>query len=124
MELLNLLERQEKISHNVAKIFAQLIAPLAPHLADELWHTLGEKGFVVESTWPTFDPSLLVSDTVTIAVQVNGKLRGQIEIATDATEDAVRSAAEVQENVKKHLEGKTLKKAIYVKGKLMSFVVA
>lgn len=123
MELLNVLEKEEKISADLAKTFSQLLAPLAPHLAEELWSMADGKGFVIDQTWPTFDASLLVTDTMTIVVQVNGKVRASISVATDADEKSIIAAAKEQENVQKFLEGKQPKKEIYVKGKLVSLVV-
>ncbi|MBU1703443.1 leucine--tRNA ligase, partial [Patescibacteria group bacterium] len=105
------------------RILVRLIAPLAPHLAEELWKHLGGKKSVFNEKWPEYDPALTVSATVTLAVQVNGKLRGQVEVATGISlEEALKAAAEV-ENVAKHLEGKEIVKKIYVPGKLVSFVV-
>ncbi len=123
MELLNLLETQPGIAVATAKTFVLLLAPLAPHLADELWAHLGGQGFVVEQTWPTFDPALLKTDTLAIAVQVNGKLRGQVTVAADLPEKEIIAAAKAEPNVAKFLEGQVLKKEIYVTGRLVSFVV-
>jgi leucyl-tRNA synthetase len=121
MEFLNAVEGKE-ISSNTAQIFTRLLAPLAPHLTEELWETLGGKGFVVDQSWPEFESKYLHSDTVTIAVQVNGKLRGTIEVATDLPEVDVIAKAKEEENVKKFLTG-AIKKEIYVKGRLVSLVV-
>jgi len=101
----------------------KLLAPLAPHIAEELWEVLGGKGFVIDQKWPTFDPAFIKTDTLTIAVQVNGKVRGEIEIPADASKEDVLKAAKDQPNVRKFLEGSALKKEIYVAGKLVSLVV-
>ena len=124
MELLNFLDKQPELSFETARTVAVLLGPLAPHLADELWEHLGGEGFVLEQEWPSYDPAYLKESTLTIAVQVNGKLRGQVEIDAEASQEDVLKAARAQENVAKHLEGKAMKKEIYVKGKLVSFVVA
>jgi len=100
-----------------------LIAPLAPHLAEELWEKVGGKFSVFHQTWPTFDAALIIEDSVQLGVQVNGKLRGQVTVATDADKETVLAAAKNEVNVAKHLEGKNLVKEIYVPGKLVSFVV-
>ncbi len=101
----------------------RLIAPLAPHLAEELWEVLGGKGSVFDEQWPEYDESLTVSDTVTLAVQVNGKVRGEVEVPADISEeDAFKLAAE-NPNVEKHLKGGEVLKKIYIPGKLVSFVV-
>lgn len=105
------------------KMVTRLIAPLAPHLAEQLWEELGGKFSVFDQEWPKFDPALMQESTLSIAVQVNGKLRGQIDVAADASKEEVLEAARTNENVSKHLEGKTLAKEIYVPGKLVSFVV-
>jgi leucyl-tRNA synthetase len=123
MQLLNTLEGEGSVHPDTAKTIALLLAPIAPHLADELWESLGGKGFIIEQEWPAYDPKFLVADTVTVAVQVNGKVRGQITIAPDAPEADAVALAKEQENVSKHLEGKTVAKTIYVPGRLLSLVV-
>ncbi len=102
---------------------SKLLAPFAPHVAEELWQEFAHDSSIHLSEWPTHDDQYLVSDTMAIAVQVNGKLRGTIEVATDATEDQVVEAAKQQEKVATYLAGNDLKKAIYVAGKLVSFVI-
>ncbi|MFH1670318.1 MAG: class I tRNA ligase family protein, partial [Patescibacteria group bacterium] len=122
MEFLNACEKFGGIDEDSAKTFTKLLAPLAPHLSEELWEKLGGKGFVIEQQWPTFDPKLIKTDTITIAVQVNGKVRGEFEAPADISEaDAIAQAKELP-NVVKFIEG-GVKKEIYVKGKLVSLVV-
>jgi leucyl-tRNA synthetase len=99
------------------------IAPFAPHMADELWFQLGHHTSVHRDSWPKWDDQYLVSDTITIAVQVNGKLRGEIQVATDADEATITAAAANESNVAAHLDGTEPKKTIYVRGKLVNFVV-
>ncbi len=123
MECLNSIEASGGCSVESAKIYATLLSPLAPHLAEELWEMLGGKPFVIDQKWPSYDPKLLVRDTLTIAVQVNGKLRGTINVPADMSKDDVIAAAKNEENTKKYLEGVTINKEIYVPGKLVSFVV-
>ena len=102
-----------------------MIAPFAPHMAEELWERLGHDGSIFDgANWPTYDPAKLVEDTVTLAVQVNGKLRGSIDGATDAGEADVVAAARAEENVARYLEEVTERRVIYVKGRLVNFVVA
>jgi leucyl-tRNA synthetase len=101
----------------------QLIAPFAPHIAEELWEQLGHDDSIHVSEWPKYDEKLLVEDTVTVVIQVNGKLRGDIEVAKDASEEEVTSAAKSNPKVAGYLEGQTIRKAIYVPGKLVNFVV-
>jgi leucyl-tRNA synthetase len=123
MELLNLLEKQDAVSEEVGQTFAKLIAPLAPHLAEELWELTGGKGFVIQQGWPGYDEAQLVTDTITIAVQVNGKVRAEFEAPTGISDNDAIAQAKADENVQKHLDGKEPKKEIYVKGKLVSLVV-
>lgn len=101
----------------------RLIAPLAPHLAEELWEAAGGGFSVFDAGWPVYDASMLEEDTVSLVIQVNGKLRGQIEVAKSLSKEEIITTARATENVKRYLEGKTLLKEIYVPGKLVSFVV-
>lgn len=101
----------------------QLIAPTAPHMAAELWQQLGYDSQLDTAQWPVWNESFLVADTMTIAVQVNGKLRATIEIEKDATEDEIKSIALAQENVQKFVGEKELTKVIYIPGRLVSVVV-
>jgi len=129
MELLNDLEKQGGISDVGANIVTRLLAPIAPHLAEELWSALRQAqgdtspGFVIDQPWPEYDPELLKTDTMKIAIQVNGKVRGDIEVSSDASEADVVAQAKAVDNVAKYLEGKDIKKEIYIEGKLVSFVV-
>lgn len=101
----------------------QLLAPFAPHIAEELWHQLGHDDSIHTSTWPAYDEQYLQSDTMTIAVQVNGKLRAQLQVASDATEATIFEVAQADQKVTAHIADKTIKKRIYVPGKLVNFVV-
>jgi len=101
-----------------------LVSPFAPHLGEELWERLGHAGSLAYVPWPEFDPSLVKDDVVEIGVQVNGKHRGTITLAVDADEETAKTAAMAVERVRVHVEGKTVKKFIYVKGKIVSFIVA
>ncbi len=102
----------------------RLVGPYAPHLADEAWAYLGEKDFLIRAVWPAFDEALTQDAVVTLGVQVNGKLRGSLEIERDAPEDRIRTLALALPNVVKHLEGKTVRKVIVVPGKIVNVVVA
>ena len=104
------------------EILAKLINPMMPHLAEELWSLLGHETLLAEESWPEADPALLTQDTVTIGVQVNGKVRATINIAPDANEDTAREAALSQDNVKKAMDGKQVRKFIYVPGKIVNVV--
>ena len=100
----------------------KLVGPFAPHLGDEAWEHLGEKGSLIETTWPTYDEALTQDATVTIAVQVDGKVRGTVEIARDASEADARAAALAVANVTKHLEGRQIAKFIYKAGRIVGIV--
>jgi len=107
-------------------VLAQLMAPLAPHLAEEVWSMLQQTGspLVCLSPWPVADPALTAVQTVTLAVQVMGKLRGTVEIIVDASQDVAIGAALADPNVARALEGRTIVKRIYVPGRILNFVIA
>jgi len=124
MELLNVLEKQDVLAPDAARTYATLLAPLAPHLAEEVWEYSGGKGFVIDQDWPGYDASQLVASTITIVVQVNGKVRGEFTASPDITEKEALEFAKAEENVQRHLEGKKIKKEMYIPGRLVSLVVA
>lgn len=99
-----------------------LLAPITPHICHTLWQALGHADAVIDATWPTVDESALVQDTLTLVIQVNGKLRGQIDVAADASREAVEAAARGNENVLRFLDGLTIRKVIVVPGKLVNIV--
>ena len=111
------------VAREALLLLAQMLAPFAPHLAEEIWHGLGGAGLVVHSAWPEADPSALVRDLVTVAVQVNGKLRGQLQITPEATAEEVVAQALAEPQVQRYLAQGTIKKHIYVPGRLLNFVV-
>jgi len=101
---------------------AQLMAPVTPHLAEEIWHLQGHAGLVVEAPWPRPDPAFLVEDTVTLPVQVNGKRRGEIEVAKDLPREEVEKAAMAVEAVQRALSSGPPKKVIVVPGRIVNVV--
>ncbi len=103
--------------------FLKLLAPLAPHLAEELWQKLGNAESIAHAPWPVADAALLEAQTVTLAVQINGKRRDEIQVPAGADEAAVRTAALAAENVQRHLAGKTPRKVIVVPGRLVNLVL-
>ena len=119
----NELQTAEIVPCDAMKLFAMMLVPYAPHVANELWEKLGEKGLVEEQSWPSVDASLLVDDVVTYAVQVNGKVRGNVSLPVDATDEVIIAAAKAEENVAKYLAGQGLKKVIIIPKKIVSFVV-
>ncbi|MAQ95328.1 MAG: leucine--tRNA ligase [Rhodothermaceae bacterium] len=124
MEFVNAGTKWGHIPQQTAEAFTLLLAPFAPHLAEELWHQLGHDDTLAYEPWPTFDPDLLKEDSVEIAVQVNGKLRGTVIVDADASKDVMLSAARAEPNVARYLEEGTLRKEIAVPGRLVNFVVA
>lgn len=101
----------------------QLLAPFAPHIAEELWRQLGQEGSVHISQWPAYDEKYLVQDKITVAIQVNGKLRGEVQVATDASEEVVVKAAKSEPKTAAYLKDQKIRKTIYVPGRLVNFVV-
>jgi leucyl-tRNA synthetase len=114
---------QNQIWQQALEAITTVVAPFAPHISEELWLQLGHHTTIHIDSWPKYDEKYLAQDTITIAIQVNGKLRGEVEVAADAHEEDVISAAQAVEKVKPHVEGKTIRKSIYVPGKLVNFVV-
>ena len=101
----------------------QLLHPFAPHITEELWQMLGQKPFILTSKWPVADPALMREDVVTIVVQVNGKLRGHIEVPNPPAEEMVLAAVRDNERIQQWVAGKQILKTIYVPGKLVNVVV-
>ncbi|HWB38830.1 MAG TPA: leucine--tRNA ligase, partial [Candidatus Saccharimonadales bacterium] len=99
------------------------MAPFAPHAAEDLWHQLGHSTTVHKDSWPKFDEKYLATDEITVIVQINGKLRGNLQVAADADEKAVVEAVKADSKIAGYLEGQTIKKTIYVAGKLVNFVI-
>lgn len=129
MELLNALYKFEDTSpqgravmQEALDMLVAVLSPIVPHICHELWFALGHQTPVIDARWPQPDAAALRADSITLVVQVNGKLRGRIEVVADAGNDAVIAAALADENVKKFLTG-PLKKQVVVPGKLVNFVV-
>jgi leucyl-tRNA synthetase len=102
----------------------QFVLLLAPHIAEELWARLGHSETLAYAPWPEYDPRSLVREMLQIPVQINGKVRGRIEVPADADEERVIELARADEQVLRYIEGKELKRAIYVRGRIVNFVVA
>lgn len=113
----------ETIPRTIAEPFVVMLAPLAPHMAEELWERMGHSETLAYEPWPTADERYLVEDLIKIAVQVNGKVRSFIIIRPEATEEDVFAIARKDENVARHLEGKQMKREIYVPGRIVNLVV-
>lgn len=123
MIYLNEAEKEKAVPSEHLIAILKTIYPFAPHLACELWEKRIGQGQVYDEPWPEFDPAKAKDETVTIAVQVNGKVRAQFEAPAEISQQEAQKLALAQENTQKHLEGKTPKKVIYVKGKLVSIVI-
>ena len=100
----------------------QMLSPLAPHIAEEMWKILGHKGGITYVPFPTWEDKWLVDDSIELPVQVMGKLRGRITVSTDASREDIEAAALAEPNVAAHVEGKTVNKIIVVPGKLVNIV--
>ena len=117
------MDKAESVSVEDYKKFLQILAPFAPHMADELWSMFGEKNSINISEWPAFDPKMLVDDEVKIAVQINGKVRAEVMISLDENEEEIKKKVLENEVVVKHTAGGVPKKIIYVKGRLINIVL-
>ncbi len=103
--------------------FIRLLAPFAPHFSEEQWSIMGMTTSVFNESWPTFDPSALVKDEVEIAIQINGKIKSRINVASNLTEDEIKEAALNDSTIKENTEGKNIVKVIVIKGRLVNIVV-
>ncbi len=123
MGFVNALSQADAVPKSIYEKLLLVLAPFAPHLAEELWGRFGKTSSISCAPWPAYDEALIKEETVEMAVQVNGKLRGTVMMVADADEEAAKEAAFAHENVKKFLEGKEIVKTIYVRGKLVNLVV-
>ena len=123
MTFMNVAEKEPAISRATAVGFLQMLAPYAPHIAEELWSRLGGNGSVSDSGWPVCDESKLVEDSKTIVFQVNGKLRGELKLPVGAGKDVLIAAAKADATVQKFIAGKEIVREIVVPGKLVNIVV-
>ncbi|MGB0893283.1 MAG: leucine--tRNA ligase [Parashewanella sp.] len=129
MELMNHLQKANKNSEQDRAIIAEalsaiarLLYPITPHMSFQLWQELGNEGMIEDSRWPEVDESALVEDSKLIIVQVNGKLRAKITVAADASKDEVEALGLADDKVQKYTDGNTIRKVIYVPGKLLNIV--
>ena len=123
MVFVNAATQSKSAPKEVVKTFLRLLAPYAPHIAEELWARLGEATLIAHASWPICDPEALKREEVTIVVQVNGKLRGRVQLAVDATNEEAEAAALADERVQNHITGKTVRKVIVVPNRLVNIVV-
>jgi leucyl-tRNA synthetase len=123
MEFTNAANKWPVVPHRIAELFTLLLSPFAPHIAEELWQSLGHADSLAFEPWPRADEKFLVKTTLQIPVQVDGKIRGRIEIAADAAEAEVLQRAREDDHVAKHLLGRPVQRAVYVPGRIVNFVL-
>ena len=123
MEFTNHFTKADSRPRSVLEPFLLLLSPFAPHIAEELWQVLGHEKTLAYEPWPTYDESVLAESVVEIPVQINGKLRGKVEVPVDADAELMEQIARQDDHVAEHLEGKQLVKVIAVPGRMVSFVV-
>ncbi|MCL5037530.1 MAG: leucine--tRNA ligase [Chloroflexi bacterium] len=128
MELFNgLQELYDKepgcISHKSAEGYILLMAPVAPHLAEELWNKVGHDTSVFKARWPEYDPELLAQENITVVVQVNGKLKARLSVPSGSSEEEIKAMALNDENIRPVLDGKDIRRVIYIPGKLVNIVL-
>jgi leucyl-tRNA synthetase len=123
MVLANQLEKEKNISKEDFENFLKILSPFAPHMTQELWNQQGNKTFIMEENWPKYDEKYLVDDEIELVVQVNGKVRDKLTVSADITEEEAKQKALESQKVQKHIDGKEIRKVIFVQGKLLSIVV-
>jgi leucyl-tRNA synthetase len=127
MELVNVLtNHQSLITNHELGILAKLLAPFAPHMTEELWVEVLHMPFSIHKTpWPSYEAKYITEKEATVVVQINGKVRGQMVVESKMANDKLQmeNLAKAEPNVAKWLEGKTIKKVVFVPGKLINFVV-
>jgi len=124
MVLVNELTRLERRPRVSIEALVLVLAPFAPHIGEELWRRLGHPESLAREPWPTWDPAQALAETVTVAVQVNGKLRATLELPRGASRETAHEAALADERIRRHLEGVAVRKVIHVPDKLLNLVVA
>jgi len=133
MELFNLMKRErnnlvktlpgkESLKEAMEKLVV-LLSPFAPHLGQELWQKMGHRDFLIRTPWPSFDPQLAKEEKATIIIQINGKLRDKLEVSRDLTEEEIKEKAQSLDRIQTYIQGKKVKKVIYIKNKLINIVI-
>ena len=123
MIFINAVYKEDVFPREYALNFIKLLNPIAPFITEELWSNMGNDKTIAYEKWPEYDEDKIVDDSLEIGVQVNGKLRGSILITPDEAEDSIKEKALANENIKKHMEGKTVVKIIVVKGRIVNIVI-
>jgi leucyl-tRNA synthetase len=123
IELNNELVKQDAPPRFAVESLVRMLGPIAPHVAEEIWSKLGHEAYLADTDWPAWDEAKLVVDSIEMPVQVNGKLRAKINVPADADQDTIEAIAKEDENVQVHLEDKSIRKVIVIKGRLINIVV-
>lgn len=123
MILVNEMEKVENISVSDFKLFLQILSPFAPHMTEEIWSELGEKSSITKSSWPKWDESKTIEEDIKLIIQVNGKVRSDMIINRNEGEEEIKKLALADENTKKWIDGKEIKKIIFVPGRLVNIVI-
>ena len=123
MIFLNAVQKEDVFPIEYAEGFIKLFNPIAPFITEEIWSIFGHKESISYEEWPKYDESKLTEDSVTVVIQINGKVRGKVEVSVDEDDESVKQKAKEIENVKKYLEGHEILKEIVIKNKLISFVI-
>jgi leucyl-tRNA synthetase len=123
MTLINEVTKRRKVSSSTLEIIAKLLAPFAPHIAQEFWQHLGHQDSIAYAPWPNYDAAKIIDEEVNIAIQINGKLRNVIKVSRGSTQEDVHQAALASSQVTNYLKDKSIAKLIFVQDKLLNFVV-
>ena len=123
MEYLNTVRDEQVVAREAIEPLVVMVAPYAPHFAEELWSLFGHERSIFTATWPVFDERLAAAGDVEVVLQVNGKVRGRVTLGRGASEAEVVALAMQDESVRKFVDGKALRKTVYVQDRLLSLVV-
>ncbi|MDO8240402.1 MAG: class I tRNA ligase family protein [Candidatus Moranbacteria bacterium] len=123
MILVNAMDKEKQISVTSYELLVTILAPFAPHMAEEIWNKLGHSESIFSSAWPEYDSELIKDEKIKLVIQVNGKVRDTIEVNAEISEDEAKKVALESEKIKNYISGKEIRKIIYVKNKLVSIVV-
>jgi len=123
MILVNEMEKSNQLSVANYELLITILSPFAPHLAEELWEKLGHSESIFKENWLEYDPKLIQDEEIEIVIQVNGKVRDKILMSTDISQEELEKKAKESEKIKKYINGKEIKKVIFVKGKLLNIVI-
>jgi leucyl-tRNA synthetase len=123
MIALNDMEKSEAVAQKDFELFLKIISPFAPHVTSELWALCGHKTHIVTEKWPTYDPKKLIKQEVTVVIQINGKVRGEITVPSQSAESVVKEKALALEQIQKWVGSTEIRRVIYVQDKLLNIVI-